>query len=240
MFALVRLCAIAFAACALVACAGAAPPPSAAKPTARPVDDCARLAAAITKVFDAGGDSPRAQRAAVAEITRATYETSEVRGFAADYARALAAFLGSTELPTDVVDDAARGMMGVVEARRPLEDACGAKTTKTTGDCAQVNLALADAANLDLTDARGIAALVARLQTVHLLDPALMKSFAAFVEAERVLASIAPGLSQQVEAFAPRFHAGTDAIDDADRRFEALCGPAPWRSPDSRAAGSSM
>ncbi|MDB4983784.1 MAG: hypothetical protein JWM82_4536 [Myxococcales bacterium] len=178
------------------------------------------LAARITHVYDLGSKGPRAQRGAVAGITSASYASEPIRSFAAEYARALASLVGDDSAAPQT-DALARAASAVIDARHQLESAC---PTKTSPACAKVKAVVEESADTESTDATALAALVARMKTIRLADPALAKPFAALMDAEAALGSAAQGI--RVAALDPRV---ASTMESADRRFEALCGPAPWR-----------
>ncbi len=80
----------------------------------------------------------------------------------------------------------------VVDARQKLEAACATK--KTSPACAMVKAVVDDSADTAPTDAAALAALVARMKTVHVSNAALSKPFAALLDAEIALAGAAQDL----------------------------------------------
>jgi hypothetical protein len=183
------------------------------------------LARRITTVFDdAGGDDPSAQRAAAAQISASTYASKDVSDLAQAYTRELTALV--EPVPRSETELAAQKMMGVMEARQAVEDACSRNGPPS---CGSVKTLLADAANLGLTEPAERNAFVARMDALSITDPALIGPFAAWRDAERALAAATPQLAAAASAAARTLKASSRALDALNRRYEELCGPAPWR-----------
>lgn len=95
----------------------------------------------------------------------------------------------------------ARAAAVVVDARHQLEAACATK--KTSPACAMVKAVVDDSADTASTDAPALAALVARMKTIHLSNAALSKPFVALLGAEIALTDAAQDLGPALPAPCP-------------------------------------